>query len=161
MSLCLPRTDREEAGIQDVSEDPPWAIVWNEDLSVGIAEMDDDHERFIAMVNGLNQAIIGREGREQIRRRLHLIVLDAKDHFRHEQQLLDEFGYPDAAHHAGAHTKLMGRIIEAMDFVHRSEGRELWIEQGLLIKGLLVEHLLNEDMRYRDFLISKIGTDRR
>jgi hemerythrin len=141
--------------MQDILPIPLSQVVWNEDLSIGITEVDQDHKRFIAMVNDLNRAIVNQEEREQIRQRLHLIILDVKGYFEHEQRIFGERGYPDGAHHAVLHTKLMGQIVAAMTLFRDSEQRERWIEMGMLIKGLLIDHLLNEDLQYRDFLTSQ------
>jgi hemerythrin len=145
--------------MHDISEIPLLQIVWNQGLSVGNAEMDRDHEQFIAIVNELNQAIIRQETRTQILQRLQLIILEAKGHFEREQRLFDEQGYPGAANHSFLHTKLMGEIVGAMTLFRDSEVREHWIKASLLIKGLLIEHLLNEDVRYGEFLKSRASAD--
>ena len=142
--------------MRDISEASAWEIVWHENLSVGIDEIDEDHRRFIGLVNDLNQAINEPQKNGQINHCLQLIVLDAKRHFEHEQRLFSLHGYPDAAHHAALHTKLLGEIVTAMDCFREAAQGKHWIEKGLQIKTLLVEHLLNEDMQYRDFLVSRM-----
>lgn len=134
-----------------------WAVQWNESLSVGIAEVDADHQRFIALVNELNSAIAGRQEKPEIERRLMLLIADAKIHFEHEEKLFSEHGYPDAEHHAELHAELSSEFLRILEEFKRTEHSYCWIESGLRIKNLLVDHLLEEDMKYRDFLGPRIN----
>ena len=134
-----------------------WTIQWNENLSVGIPEIDADHERFASLVNDLNDAIAARREKPEVAHRLKLIIADAKLHFEHEEKLFDEHGYPDAKHHAELHAELTGRLLHLLDEFERSQDSYHWIESGLLIKKLLVDHLLDEDMKYQDFLGPRVN----
>ncbi|MBI2319807.1 MAG: hemerythrin family protein [Betaproteobacteria bacterium] len=137
-------------------EEVPWLITWNETLSLGIPEVDEDHRRFISLLNELNRAILACRDKTEIRQRLDAMVADARKHFEHEERLLAENGYPDAARHARVHGELMDRIAAAMVYFNSAGFSQVWVEKGLLIKNLLVEHLLEEDMKYRDFLSSRM-----
>lgn len=129
----------------------PWRIEWDESLSVGIPEIDIDHQRFLRLINELNEAIITRMEREKIRTCMRSILEDAYCHFAHEEALFKEWGYPEAAEHSRKHeqmilvmNKIMGR------FEHNCTEYEL-IEAGLNVKAALINHLLTEDMKYRDY----------
>jgi hemerythrin-like metal-binding protein len=122
---------------------------------VGIPEIDAEHKHFIMLVNELNGAIISRLGIEEVKRCMRAILDDAVAHFGHEQRLFNEWGYPGAAEHEKKHA-------EAIQYLHKiSEGFEgdgtdyQWIEAGLKVKQALVEHLLTEDMKYRDYCLRK------
>jgi len=136
--------------------DGPTVWVWNESLSVGIPEIDEDHQRFISLVNDLNQAIVSRQAKTEIGRLLKLLVVDARSHFDFEEQLFEEYRYPDVRRHSEAHAQLMSRLLaEAVEFSN-AEWSPVWIEKGFLIKKLLLTHLLEEDMDYRGFLGSQV-----
>jgi len=127
-------------------------IVWNESLSVGIPEIDEDHQRFISLINDLNQAIVSRQTKAEIGRLLKLLVVDARSHFDFEERLFEEYRYPDARRHSESHAQIMNRILaETVEFSN-AEWSPAWIEKGLLIKNLLLAHLLEDDMDYRDCL---------
>jgi hemerythrin len=134
-----------------------WMIQWNERLNVGIFEVDADHQRFILLVNDLNWAISAQQEKPEVERRLRLIIADAKTHFEHEDGLFAEHGYPGANHHAELHAEVTSRFLRVLEDFNRSEDRYRWIESGLLIKKLLVDHVLEEDMKYRDFLGSRMN----
>ena len=49
-------------------EKSEWEIAWSNFLSVGVAEMDEEHRKFIACVNQLNQAILESEDKATVTR---------------------------------------------------------------------------------------------
>jgi len=134
-----------------------WRIVWDESLSVGIPEVDEDHRRFIGLINDLNQAIVARAEKAEVGRRLFALIADAKAHFDHEERLFREHDYPEAERHAEIHSNLLAQLGPAMVIFESSPWSRVWVEKGLLIKDLLVEHLLEEDMRYREFLSEQMN----
>jgi hemerythrin-like metal-binding protein len=137
------------------AEVPPWRLEWSDELSVFIPEIDAEHRHFIPLVNELNTAIIGRLEPEEINRRILAILDDAAAHFAHEETLFRAWGYPEAREHAQKHAQLTLALREIMARFERGGVEYEGIEAGLEIKKALIEHLLTEDMRYRDFYHAK------
>lgn len=133
-------------------EKSEWEIAWSESLSVGVAEMDEEHRQFIARVNDLNRAIVESEDKATVERVMDLMLMEATHHFWHEQQLLTRWNYPQAAEHAATHARLTAQFEHVMKEFADSHISFVWALKGLHLKQLLVEHLLKEDMKYRDFL---------
>src|SRR5665811_2336251 len=79
---------------------PTWTITWNDGMSVGIPEIDEDHKHFISQIHEFNKSITGRMDPAEIKNRLQLIVDDAKRHFEREERLFKERLYPDTDSHA-------------------------------------------------------------
>jgi len=134
------------------TEPSPWRLEWNEKLSMSIPEIDAEHQNFILLVNKLNEAIIGRMDVEQIKYRMQSILIDAEKHFAHEEALFKQWGYPDAEEHARRHAQVVQALNEIMGHFERGGVDYEWIEAGLKVKEALIMHLLNEDMKYRDYL---------
>src|SRR5271169_4682010 len=84
-----------------------WKIEWNDGMSVGIPEIDEDHKLFISLVNGFNQSVTGRMALTEVKKRLQLIIDDAERHFAHEERLVKEWRYPDAEDHARIHAQII------------------------------------------------------
>ena len=132
----------------------PWHLEWNDGLSVCIPEIDAEHQNFILLVNDLNAAIIGRMDVEEIKYRMQSILSDATKHFAREEELFKQWGYPDAEEHAKKHAEVVLAMNEIMShFEHGAVDYE-WIEAGLKVKEVLIGHMLNEDMKYRDFCLA-------
>ena len=129
-----------------------WEIHWNDNLSVGVPEIDQEHREFIARVNELNRAIVECRDKPTVERLLDLMLMEATHHFWHEQQLLAEWKYPDRAAHAAKHARLTSQFDRVMKEFERADVSFTWALKGLHIKQLLIDHLLQEDMKYRDFL---------
>jgi len=134
-----------------------WEIVWSDYLSVGVPEMDEEHRQFIARVNELNLAILESEDKARVERLMDLMLMEATHHFWHEQELLERWKYPEAEAHAAKHAELTAQFARVMKEIEASDISFVWASKGLLFKQLLVEHLLREDMKYRDFLRAKTG----
>ncbi len=137
------------------TETSPWRLEWSDELSVYIPEIDAEHKHFILLVNELNEAIARRMAVEQIKNRMRTILDDAATHFAHEEALFNEWGYPEAGEHAKKHAQITMALREIMgSFEHGGLDCEL-IEAGLKVKEALIEHLLTEDMKYRDYCLRK------
>lgn len=133
------------------TETSPWRLEWTDELSVCIPEIDAEHQHFILLVNELNEAITSRMDVEVIKKCMRAILSDAEAHFSHEEALFKDWGYPDAAEHAGRHAQVTLALHEIMGrFEHDGTDYD-WIKAGLTVKQALIEHLLREDMKYRDY----------
>ena len=133
-------------------QESDWKIHWSKHLNIGVPVIDEEHRRFIERVNDLNGAIVGGEGKARIERLLDLMIMEASRHFWDEQRLLAEWNYPGAADHAAKHGELLQHFARIMDDFQQAEVSFTWLAKGLRIKQLLIDHLLREDMKFRDFL---------
>jgi hemerythrin-like metal-binding protein len=136
-----------------------WEIRWSDTVRVGVPEIDEEHRQFVARVNDLNQAIVESEDKATIERLLDLMLMEATHHFWHEQQLLAKWKYPDRAVHAAKHAQLTAELARVMKEFEQADVSFTWALKGLHIKQLLVDHLLKEDMKYRDFLRRQEGSN--
>ncbi len=136
-------------------EKAPWHVGWSEDLSVGIPEIDAEHRTCLSLVDELNGAIIDRGHKQDIERICAALVLDAAHHFGHEERLLAELGYPEASHHAQLHKELTAKIAAAIEQLRSTEQGRYWAGAALSIKSALLDHLLQEDMKFRDYFLSR------
>ncbi len=138
-----------------------WRLEWNDGLTMYIPEIDVEHQRFIRLVNELNEAIITRMGVEKIQERMQAILDDAAAHFTHEELLFREWGYPGASGHAEKHEEIMRALREIMGRFEHGGTEYEWIEAGLQVKQALIDHLLTEDMKYRDYRLANPSDARR
>jgi hemerythrin len=133
----------------------PWRLEWQPELSVHIPEIDAEHKHFIELINALNEAISERMSLSEVRKRMQDVLDDAVAHFEHEEALFIEWGYPDAEQHAREHAAAASVFSEIKRRIECKEMEDEWAEAGLRVRQLLVAHLLNEDMKYRDFWLAQ------
>lgn len=134
---------------------PIWRLDWHESLSTYIPEIDEEHQHFIRLVNDLNEAIIARMHKREIIIRMRAIVDDATRHFAHEETVFKEWGYPGAEEHAQKHAKITAFLNDIMKGIDRGRMEHGWLEGGLEMKQVLSQHMLNEDMKYRDYHLAQ------
>jgi hemerythrin len=137
-----------------------WEIRWSDTLNVDVPEIDEEHRQFVARVNEVNKAIVERKEKATLERLLDLMLMEATHHFWHEEQLLSKWKYPDRAVHAAKHAQLTVQFESVMKEFEQAGVSFAWALKGLYIKQLLVDHLLKEDMKFRDFLRQKRGPNR-
>lgn len=130
-----------------------WKIEWSDFLSVGIPEIDDEHRVFIARVNDVNRAILEVKDKVTVERLINLMMIDATSHFRSEVQLLKARQYPHTADHARKHEELVDKFNRLIEEFRKGDLSFVWALKGLRIKQLLVEHLLQEDMKFKDYFV--------
>lgn len=136
---------------------PVWRLDWDESLSMNLSEIDAEHQHFIQLVNELNEAIIGRLGQEELRKRIQSILDDAAVHFANEEALFKKWGYPDAEAHTNIHAEIMRVLCEINGSFKRDMDEYTCVEAGLAIKQTLIQHLLSEDIKYRDYRVAQEG----
>ena len=134
---------------------PKWSLEWNEGMSVGIPEIDDDHKRFISLIDDLNRSIAERMKASEIRKRLFLIIEDTNRHFWQEERFLRELQYPNAEGHARSHQNVRDTLKRIQDaFIPYGLEAE-WLDAALIIKQILISHIVNEDMQYAAYFKSQ------
>jgi hemerythrin len=131
-----------------------WRLVWDPKMSVGIPEVDADHLRCISLIEGLNHAILERMDSGEIGQRLRLVLFDADAHFAREDELFHRWHYPDTATHAALHRQVLRDCHELVANAADLNINREWVRAALAVKGLLVDHLLIDDMKYHDYFVT-------
>jgi hemerythrin len=129
-------------------------IDWDSSFSVGVKLLDEQHKR---IVNMMNRLISDREATvrsEAISELLDGLTKYATDHFRAEEQLLEEHGYPGLAHQKEEHRAYR---IKVVTLCQATISHEDSVPAGLLkfMCDWWVNHILETDMEYRSFLTER------
>ena len=69
--------------------------------------------------------------------------------------MFKECGYPDAAEHAQKHAQIISFLNEIMEGIDHGRMAHGWLEAGLEMKQVLIQHILNEDMKYRGYHVAQ------
>jgi hemerythrin len=132
-------------------------LAWQDYLTVGVPQMDEEHRQFIARVNELNRAIVEAKDKATVRQAMELMLADAALHFKHEEELLAQWEYPETAAHTAKHGALTAQFERVLKEFEEAEFSFVWAVKGLRLKQMLVAHLLKEDLKYQGFLQSRLG----
>ncbi len=128
-------------------------IKWNDELSVGVVEMDRQHKKLIGMINQLIQEQRVLSEPETIAGLLTDMTEYAREHFRAEEYLMSEYGYEFKDKQVAQHNAF---IDKTMRFCAADMGVNI-LSRALLeyLSSWLVNHILKEDMQYKAYFIAK------
>ena len=124
----------------------------DQDLSVGIPEIDAEHRRFFIDIYTLEDALRASRQVIEVNDLMATLVENALNHFTHEEQLFARFGFPDLAAHSSTHDRIATELIGLKQTFKDTDFSRKWLEVGAMLKTVLLNHILHEDMKYRDFL---------
>jgi len=86
------------------------ALVWSDDLVLGIEEIDAQHQEWIALVQAYERAVRDGGSAEEVRRALAAAVAYTESHFADEQRVMGEAGYPFLDDHIEQHQLAWERV---------------------------------------------------
>ncbi len=129
-------------------------IDWSNEFSVGVKEMDDQHKKLISMINRLIKEQKTLTDPKTIAELLTEMTDYAQTHFRAEEYLMAEYGYEQKAQQEKQHQAF---IDKTMAFYSATDLGPNILSTALLdyLSIWLVEHILKQDMQYKEFFKSK------
>ncbi|HYG88561.1 MAG TPA: bacteriohemerythrin [Azospirillum sp.] len=133
-------------------------IEWSEEMSVGIADIDRDHQAFVCMVNRFNTYPRLGASREEMRRMLADLVSYAENHFVREEAYMRRAGYPDLAGHIAGHDAAAAKIHDLL--IRNVDEIELARFLGNFLEAWLVGHILGEDWAFGEWLRATQSVER-
>lgn len=129
-------------------------ITWDDDYSVGIAEVDTQHRKLVGLVNDLHDAMSVGKGRSVLSSVLTELVEYTAYHFKTEEDLFEQFDYPDRAEHKRLHDELTAKAVKLKESYDQGN-QMITIEVMVFLSDWLRVHILQEDKQYSAFLTSK------
>jgi hemerythrin len=129
-------------------------IEWNDSLSVNIAEIDQQHQKLVAMINHMNDAMRQGKGKESLGKIINGLVAYAGTHFRTEEKYFEQFGYPDASQHIKEHQAFTQKAVA---FKSDFEAGKLTLSTQVMmfLSDWLQKHIRGVDKKYGPFLNAK------
>lgn len=128
-------------------------IVWTEAMSVGHPVLDFDHQRLIGIINRLWDAD-SFGNRQIIEFILDDLVNYTEFHFKREEEIIEQCGYPDLERHRRIHQGICRRIEEIRWEYFQGIRDELMNDILTFLTNWLKTHILEEDMGYSGYLSS-------
>ncbi len=122
-------------------------IEWNEDIMIGLKEVDDQHHILVRAVNLLHMGM-ERNCSNQLMGDIFATLTDyTHTHFADEEKIFEEAGYEDAENHKKAHRALLNRFEQL-----KTEWAAGNVDNGAEVLEFLVnwlkKHILETDVDY-------------
>lgn len=129
-------------------------INWSSSLSVGVGEIDQQHQQLVTMANGLHEAMRAGNGQEHMTKLLLDLKNYTQEHFRTEEAYMKKYSYPEMVAHVKEHTKLVSQVKELEASL--KEGKAvITIEVMTFLREWLTAHIQQSDKKYGKFLAEK------
>lgn len=126
-------------------------IEWNSSFSVGVKLLDIQHKRIIGIINRMITETDITVRSEIVSDLLTKLTFYALDHFKEEEQLLQQYNYPDFDRHREEHKAYRLKIASLCeDTVDRKDSvpEELFV----YVRAWWVTHIMVTDMKLKYFL---------
>jgi hemerythrin len=133
-------------------------IEWQDDYTVGVKELDDQHRCLLNTINTLLEEQGDKFEAAKFSPALSSLIYYAYTHFATEERYLLQVHFPDLKQH----------VLEHIDFIMKTLGLALRVESGgdetrieLLryLKEWYSSHVLGTDRHFIPFLASKKSTE--
>jgi hemerythrin len=126
-------------------------IKWSDKYSVNIKTIDEQHQRFINMINELSDRVAEESLPSTISNILDQMLDYADYHFKTEEELFKTHNYPGLEIHKQQHDAFVKKVFELKeDF---AKGR-ITISLKILafLNEWLINHILDSDQKYAPYL---------
>ena len=84
---------------------------WSDRYSVGIEELDRQHQRLLAIMAELHAAMLERESKAILADIFEKLIAYTQEHFTYEEKLLKKFDYPAYQDHTRDHEQFSDKVL--------------------------------------------------
>ena len=123
---------------------------WSETLSVGDAELDEQHRTLFGLMNDLYEGMCLGNASGMISRLLDDLLAYTRLHFRNEEAYFDQFRYAERESHIKAHQALEQKLSEYREKFSQGE-TGMAMELLGFMRDWIIGHIMQMDSKYHSF----------
>ncbi len=130
-------------------------LKWDENLMLGIKEIDEQHKTLVGMINDLHDAMSAGKGRIIMGDIINKLLEYTRVHFKYEETMIEKHKYTDLLNHKKEHNSF---IIQINNFKNDFDNgnTSLSIVVMNFLKEWLKCHILEIDKKYSIELLKKV-----
>ena len=129
-------------------------VEWNDELSVGISSIDEQHKKLVNMINALNDALVEGKANDLLATIFDGLTVYTVKHFGYEEELFAQHGYVEAESHKNEHEALINQVKTLQNKMNEGDFM-ISVEVMAFLKDWLTNHIMKTDKAYAPFLIDK------
>jgi hemerythrin len=124
-------------------------ITWNDNFSVNVEEIDNQHKEIIRIINELYVSIVEGKSKNTMDTIFKDLTEYATTHFKTEEEHFENFNYPESSFHKQQHEDIAKKIEE---FKKRNEeGRKILESEILRFQmSWFINHVILIDKRFTE-----------
>jgi hemerythrin-like metal-binding protein len=123
-------------------------LVWEDKYSVGVAELDSQHQRMFTVINELLDAINTNTTSDHLEHIIDSLVKYKIFHFQTEEKYFKDFNYDGAEEHIARHHEFNDKLT-ALKEKHSEYTVEFAFELVDFLEDWLINHLMTIDQKYK------------
>ena len=127
-------------------------IVWSENSNLGISIIDEQHRGIISTINSLYYFVQTGHGNEMVPSILAMIEQYIHIHFKTEEGLMKEAGYPAFGDHVALHKELVEKTKSLAIEASGTKDPDVVLK---FLKDWWLNHINTEDRKYGP-IVSKL-----
>ncbi len=125
---------------------------WTPNLSVGVAQIDNQHKIWFEKAEKLFEAEKNRQAQSYIGEMLNFLEDYTKQHFADEERYMLSISYPDYAAQKRAHTAFIEQLAKLKSDFKSTGGDFLVIlNANKLVIGWLTQHISSMDKKIGEY----------
>lgn len=131
-------------------------VEWNQSLSVGVKEVDNQHKELFKRVSDLLDALSQGKGRQEVGNLIKFLADYTVTHFRDEEALMAKHNYPGLDEQKKEHAQLikdLGELKKEFEAVGPSLTLLMQIQRKAV--DWLTNHISKSDKKIGEFLNTK------
>ena len=126
---------------------------WNEQLSVKVQSIDEQHKKLIDIINKLHDAMKERKAKEVLGGVLQELINYTKYHFSNEENIFQNTQYIAASSHINQHNQFVNKVLD-LQKDYNSGKAMLSLEVMNFLNDWLINHIGGVDKKYSEHFIS-------
>ncbi|BDU75717.1 bacteriohemerythrin [Mesoterricola sediminis] len=131
-------------------------LAWDPAWETGDPRLDSQHKALVTGVNRLAFAIACGQTQEEVWRILSFLIVYVHTHFRTEENLMAEKGFPELAAHADEHERARAYLDRLVNTYRAGSTSDLE-ELVSFLAAWLTEHFLGTDRAFAQHLQDEAG----
>ena len=138
-----------------------YGFAWDDSFALGHEQVDMQHQQLFSLVNDLVGSCMRGDNTVDIQKTLFFLVDYAVRHFKDEEALLVQCGFPDYKRHKQLHENfkvIVSKLVER--FIQNASQAELISDINKIVVRWLVDHIHHEDKKIGEYLRSTTNTIR-
>ncbi len=128
-------------------------IIWKNEYSVGVQEIDEQHRHFFEIANSVLDLTQKTTAKEEVFAVLEKLGDYAFYHFGIEESYFDKLNYPGAVDHIAAHNQYRETIKKYLDEIRseKTDTSEVAQKIAFYSGNWLIGHILEVDRKYTKY----------
>lgn len=126
-------------------------IKWRDSYATGVKEMDEEHRVIIDLINTLYEMIRDKKRYEELRTVYERMYSYSRDHFSHEEQMLEEADFSGLAEQKEQHAQFIARLDELKDEL-LSANESVTLEVYTFLREWWLQHIVETDGQYSEHM---------